>query len=467
MSGKKNQREPKFNFGLINEIRSVICVESFNMISQKSMKVPEQRDSVFKLYHGESEIMGQAEKFIKRMSVYANMWEVEETKGGNRYIIPERLHQQYGKVLVSGDNITDSLIKRLYEKNSEELLTGAAIISTAKEAVKEAKKMHGLLKTAMKEKVLEKQENGEYTFPSGKSEDDFDQWMLTRIFNWDKYYGPSGGTLGASSSVAGDSTISKTLSTPEAMTTRDENNNLLTVPEGETLNNGNGNIGDNDDDDDDNNLPVPTNIFGGVETNPSSVADDDSVYGGDLSPPLNYVPKGWVLFKTRGPLSWPIENRIDLFSDRYSDGKRSVKNGRDHFRKEQLKEKAQKRDYNYDSASTNSRDVRGVGVEHRKFAVRAAQIDAELSLQQFEADLLRVNSVLKSKQSQRDSHMELVKLHIALGETEEAKKELALAKESMTEIASLEEKAMNLDSKGTSAIKGKMRAAGGDDDEEC
>ena len=57
----------------------------------------------------------------------------------------------------------------------------------------------------MKEKVLEKEENEEYTFPSGKSEDDFDQWMLTRIFNWDKYYGPSGG--------AGDSNIKKTLTT--------------------------------------------------------------------------------------------------------------------------------------------------------------------------------------------------------------------------------------------------------------
>ena len=71
--------------------------------------------------------------------------------------------------------------------------------------------------------------------------------------------------------------------------------------------------------------------------------------------------------------------------------------------------------------------------------------------------------------------MELVKLHIALGETEEAKKELALAKASMTEIASLEEKAMNLDSKGTSTIEGNnstkekddaMRTGGGDDNVE-
>ena len=108
--------------------------------------------------------MGQAEKFIKRMSIYADMWEVEVTKLGNRYIIPECLHQQYGKVMVAGDNITESLIWRLFEKNPDELLTGVAIIAKAKDAVKEAKKIHGLLKTALKEKIVEKSLPF-YTFP--------------------------------------------------------------------------------------------------------------------------------------------------------------------------------------------------------------------------------------------------------------------------------------------------------------
>ena len=74
-----------------------------------------------------------------------------------------------------------------------------------------------------------------------------------------------------------------------------------------------------------------------------------------------------------------------------------MKNGRDHFCKELLKEKAQKQDYNYNIASTISRDVHGVGVQNRKFAVHGAQRDAELSLQHFEAALLCVNSVLRSK----------------------------------------------------------------------
>ncbi len=38
MSGKKNPRtEVRFNFSVINKIRSIICVETFRMIAQKSM----------------------------------------------------------------------------------------------------------------------------------------------------------------------------------------------------------------------------------------------------------------------------------------------------------------------------------------------------------------------------------------------------------------------------------------------
>ena len=57
----------------------------------------------------------------------------------------------------------------------EDLLSGQAIIAKAKEAVKEAKKMHGLMSVAIKEGVLQKGEGGKYCLPSGHSEDDFDQ----------------------------------------------------------------------------------------------------------------------------------------------------------------------------------------------------------------------------------------------------------------------------------------------------
>ena len=53
--------------------------------------------------------------------------------------------------------------------------------------------------------------------------------------------------------------------------------------------------------------------------------------------------------------------------------------------------------------------------------------------------------MLKFKHSQCNSHLEMAKLHIALGEMDEAKKEMALAKASMVEIALLKEVAMQLD----------------------
>lgn len=416
MSDKKHPRsEGKFNFSVINEVRSVICVETFLMISQQSMTVPKQRDTCFKLFHGENEIMGQAEKFMKRLSIYSDLWVMEQGKLGPRYLIPERLHQQYGKSLVAGDNITESLIRRLYEKNHDDMLSGQAIVAKAKEAVKEAKKMHGLMSVAVKEGVLQK-EMGEFIFPSGRSEDDFDQWMLKRMYNWDKYYGASG-MLGTGM--------------------KEVKNNV-----NEENGGGDNNVDVNKNDD----LPLPRNVFAeDIELNTSSIADDKSVSDTD-EPPPNFLPKGWVIFKTRGPMSMPIENRLDFFSESLADSKRNVKHGRDHFRKEAAKDKAASRDYTFDdtSLSVSSRDARGVGVVNRKFAVRTAQRDAQLSLQQMETDLLKVNSVLKSKHTQRDSHLEMAKLYIQMDDKEEARKEMQAAKATMGEISELEARAMEI-----------------------
>lgn len=416
MSDKKHPRsEGKFNFSVINEVRSVICVETFLMISQQSMTVPKQRDTCFKLFHGENEIMGQAEKFMKRLSIYSDLWAMEQGKLGPRYFIPERLHQQYGKSLVAGDNITESLIRRLYEKNHDDMLSGQAIVAKAKEAVKEAKKMHGLMSVAVKEGVLQK-EMGEFIFPSGRSEDDFDQWMLKRMYNWDKYYGASG-MLGTGM--------------------KEVKNNV-----NEETGGGDNNVDVNENED----LPLPRNVFAeDIELNTSSIADDKSVSDTD-EPPPNFLPKGWVIFKTRGPMSMPIENRLDFFSESLADSKRNVKHGRDHFRKEAAKDKAASRDYTFDdtSLSVSSRDARGVGVVNRKFAVRTAQRDAQLSLQQMETDLLKVNSVLKSKHTQRDSHLEMAKLYIQMDDKEEARKEMQAAKATMGEISELEARAMEI-----------------------
>ncbi len=107
------------------------------------------------------------------------------------------------------------------------------------------------------------------------------------------------------------------------------------------------------------------------------------------------------------------------------------------------------RDYAFDDTSTSvsTREARGVSLVNRKFAVHATQKDAQLALQHFEADILKINAVLKSKDGQHTGHLEMAKLYISLDDREEAKKELAMAKQLMKEISELETTAMNMDSK--------------------
>ena len=88
-------------------------------------------------------------------------------------------------------------------------------------------------------------------------------------------------------------------------------------------------------------------------------------------------------------------------------------------------------------------DAHDIGAVNRKYVMQIAQRNEALALQWFEADLMKVSMVMKSKQSQCDSHVEIVKLHITLGE-KDVKKEVALAKEAMLEITVIEATAMEL-----------------------
>ncbi len=100
--------------------------------------------------------MGHAEQFMKGVSKYATMkigeqdgigvplWvndtTVEELGGATFRLIPETLHRNFGKLLVSGDNITKELLSKTYE-SKDELCKGDTLIANAKAALKEAKKI--------------------------------------------------------------------------------------------------------------------------------------------------------------------------------------------------------------------------------------------------------------------------------------------------------------------------------------
>ena len=99
--------EDKFNYAVINKLKSVICVETFNLIGSQSMMIMKQQDSSHDRYHRKDEMMGQVEKFMKGMDVYSNIWQVEATSFGNCHIIPYSLHCQPNKVLVQGDQVME------------------------------------------------------------------------------------------------------------------------------------------------------------------------------------------------------------------------------------------------------------------------------------------------------------------------------------------------------------------------
>ena len=122
------------------------------------------------------------------------LWDDATDKDGvARKVIPDTLHRQYGKILVAGDNITHDLLLKTYE-SKDELVTGETLIANARAAIREAKKMMSLMRDAVKEHVCEFRD-GEYYIPSGRNnKDDFNDWMLKKMFNWEANFGASGGS---------------------------------------------------------------------------------------------------------------------------------------------------------------------------------------------------------------------------------------------------------------------------------
>lgn len=176
ISGKKQScPEPNINFGIINEICIMICIETFNMIKQKLMTVANQYIHCDKHYLGEKKIMGQVENFLKSISNYKYIWTVEQGKmvgwiASTVWLV----HCCWWQHILAA-----CLVNICHKECSTNRPNNC---SNAKETMRETK-MHSLLPLAKTEKVLEAPVNGKYRFPSGKSEDNFNHSMLHKMFN--------------------------------------------------------------------------------------------------------------------------------------------------------------------------------------------------------------------------------------------------------------------------------------------
>ena len=454
MSGNKQPRaEPPFIFSVINELRSAACFETFNMIASKDMKKPEQESTCFLNYHGDGvQIMGQAAKFMKGMDVYASLWTTEQTKFGDRKILLERLHQQSGKVLVADDNISEYLIRKTYAlKQNKEILTGPTIISKARLALAGAKKMAAMLSDAVKDHVLDKEPGGEYGFPSGRNEDDFDHWLIKRMYNWETRFGPTGkknGTGAPTVKPNEDEESDKDIDDNEEK--GNDGNDAEKSIDSDAKKNIESNGVESEDGDDDE--LEPRVVFPSDDPPTNSSAADGSM---DKDAPNDFLPKGWVLFKTRGPMSFPVQNRLDFFNEDYAGNKKNKKaNGRNHFRQVELAEKAKGRDHAYDTpnGTLNAKEVRGVGTENRKFAVRTAQRNALLLNQEYENELVKYTTLLRTLGGQRDHQLNMAEQYTKMGCNEKAMECMEESSRIYEQINDVNESVRNLESKKPSAV---------------
>ncbi len=122
----------------------------------------------------------------------------------------------------------------------------------------------------------------------------------------------------------------------------------------------------------------------------------------------------------------------------------ATKNSRKMFREEFSNNMASRRDHHSDNPSfgLSSKDDRCKGAANRRFADRFSQREAQLYNQQYEVEVLKLNSVLRSKSGQRDARIQLAHLYNTIGDTDKAKLELEQVGDIISAITKIEEDLM-------------------------
>lgn len=146
-----------------------------------------------------------------------------------------------------------------------------------------------------------------------------------------------------------------------------------------------------------------------------------------------------------------MKYRLDLFSTSLLLD--SGKGGRKAFRKSLAEEKNKSRDHEFDnfsSSDVDGRDARGVGSANRKFLVRSAQRESQLSNQQFEAEIVRLNIILRSKSGTRDARLRMFDAYTQSGQMEKAEAAMASAEAVIEEIEEVEKQLLQLQNKSVS-----------------
>lgn len=105
------------------------------------------------------------------------------------------------------------------------------------------------------------------------------------------------------------------------------------------------------------------------------------------------------------------------------------------------------------SFDVSSKDDRGVGASNKKFAERFNQRETQLYHQQFDVEVRKLDSVLRSKGGQRGARIKLAHQHNTLGDTDKAKLELEQVSKVISAITKIEDDLMQLKNKQPLVVK--------------
>lgn len=397
-AAKKKPHEDIFNFNIIREIRSIVCVESFEIISSRNMTLEKQREECERYYHGEGETIGQVDKFLLGLGVYGNCWERVAGKEGDELIFDDRLHRQKRRIMVSGKNINAEVLKRTYKKSNSSLMTGQTIVITAKNTIGCGRKWQSLMRGAKLDGLLNELSPGEYSFPSGKNEDDFDKYMLFKMYNWSKHWGASGtheipGNTENEKDYMNSALLLEAMdSDSDADMERSSKSVCRSSPVSDitpaTV------------------LPTAMDDDNFTGNDEQEIDDDANSDGEDSIPPDNYLPPGWVLFKTRGPMAMQ-GIRMDFFDTKYVDNKRDKNNGRKATREEERREKSNQGDFGKTKSVDASYCDNVGGHGFSKSDLTAVALNSMAITQSYDVESNHLRGLIDSNRKERDFYLTL------------------------------------------------------------
>lgn len=444
----------------------MVAARCYELVSATDLVKEKQYTEIYKAFHGSENYGSQLTLMLSGYGIYEKVTEKRDvfntgvSDGTNVPLVVARPFILDDAKWVVNENITKEKMCRTYvkNKNSEQgpnakpnpVLSGRTL---QKYAVKEragAKKITSLLLEALKEKILQREGNGEFGYASGKNRDDLCHFLRLRMKNWKVFNGPSGDD-DADSDADGDADGAKDTENVKETPTPDAAKVLIDA------------VAELDWDTTDKKAATElifqactskcvkvsfkgeaksakTDIFKFISTedNPTAadvlydfvrkndlVSDDYdktalaaalAYFSAETGPATSdetklspydddYYPEGWGLFWLQGPMS-PRKSRLNILSisnvTSSADQEKEKDSGRKNYRDKEKKLKD-------DERSTGAANGSGRGVTYRDKKDRAliAQQQEKQDQHAFISTMAKITTLLKSLESSRENKMKM------------------------------------------------------------